>query len=82
MVAGRVKLADFLNIQTKFVSDLCNTAGVLKIREVQQTGPACPNCNKGILRMKTGKKGKFWGCSRYPECKTSYDDNKGLPDMK
>ncbi|WP_196607222.1 DNA topoisomerase III [Pectinatus frisingensis] len=30
----------------------------------------CPTCHEGFLIQKTGKKGKFWSCNRYPECKT------------
>ena len=30
---------------------------------------ACPNCNEGLLRIKTAKAGgAFFGCSRYPDC--------------
>ena len=28
----------------------------------------CPSCN-GMLAMRNGRYGKFWGCNRYPECK-------------
>lgn len=32
----------------------------------------CPNCDEGILMLRTAKKGgrKFAGCNKYPECKT------------
>jgi DNA topoisomerase-1 len=29
----------------------------------------CPNCEGGLLELKTGKFGAFIGCSNYPECK-------------
>ena len=28
----------------------------------------CPRCN-GMLVMRDGRYGRFWGCNRYPECK-------------
>ena len=28
----------------------------------------CPRCN-GMLVMRSGIYGNFWGCNRYPECK-------------
>jgi len=31
------------------------------------------------LQPRNGKNGKFWGCSRYPECRAAYDDNNGEP---
>ena len=30
----------------------------------------CPTCHKGFLVQRDGKKGKFWSCNRYPDCKT------------
>jgi len=28
----------------------------------------CPRCG-GMLVMRNGRYGRFWGCNRYPECK-------------
>ncbi|MFC5591249.1 topoisomerase DNA-binding C4 zinc finger domain-containing protein [Sporosarcina soli] len=33
---------------------------------------ACPKCN-GKLTLKTGRYGKFYGCSHYPACR--YTEN-------
>lgn len=30
--------------------------------------PTCPNCSSP-MRRRSGRYGKFWGCSRYPRCK-------------
>ena len=38
----------------------------------------CPNCGKIMVRRK-GKNGYFWGCSGFPECKTTAKDSKGKP---
>lgn len=40
----------------------------------------CPNCGKPLRRRK-GKNGFFWGCSGYPDCKTTFPDAKGKPDF-
>jgi len=82
MIEGRVRLADFMNLQKKFVAALCITAGASRFKAVKRTGPDCPKCDQGTLSMRTGKRGKFWGCSRYPECKTTFDDRKGAPAIK
>lgn len=37
------------------------------------TGEICPVCSKGQIEVKTGKKGRFLGCNRYPTCKFSRD---------
>lgn len=37
------------------------------------TGIACPVCKQGEIVIKRSRKGKmFYGCNRYPECKTAY----------
>lgn len=38
----------------------------------------CLECNSKLVRH-NGKKGFFWGCSTYPKCKTTYQDNNGEP---
>ena len=38
----------------------------------------CPACGKVMIRHK-GKNGSFWGCSSYPECKTTARDKNGKP---
>lgn len=45
------------------------------------SGPACPECGEGMLRRRKGSKGHFWGCNRYPDCKTTRPDKKGKPDL-
>ncbi|MGU5057658.1 topoisomerase C-terminal repeat-containing protein, partial [Escherichia coli] len=42
----------------------------------------CPVCNNGFLRKRKGQNGSFWGCSSYPECKTTFPDKDGRPDME
>jgi len=36
--------------------------------------PPCPLC-KGPTRKRQGKKGDFWGCVRYPDCKGIINTN-------
>lgn len=33
-----------------------------------QSGPSCPQCGS-VMRRRSGRKGAFWGCSRYPSCR-------------
>lgn len=42
---------------------------------------SCPQCHKP-LRKRPGKKGDFWGCTGYPECKASYNDKNDKPDLE
>lgn len=33
----------------------------------------CPQCGVGKLQLKTGKRGKFYGCSNFPTCRHTKD---------
>ena len=50
--------------------------------EKTRKGYICPKCGKGKLLLRKGTYGLFWGCSRYPNCKATYKNNKGKPKMK
>ena len=39
---------------------------------------ACPTCGQP-MRQRSGSKGLFWGCSAYPACKTTRNDDHGRP---
>ncbi|MCW5590020.1 MAG: DNA topoisomerase 3 [Legionellales bacterium] len=42
----------------------------------------CPNCKNGrLVRRKAKKKGYWWGCNQYPNCKASYVDGRGKPKL-
>lgn len=49
--------------------------------ELELDLPKCPNCAKNMVK-RNGKNGEFWGCSGYPECKTTAPDKKGKPDFE
>lgn len=38
----------------------------------------CPSCGKA-MRRRSGPKGWFWGCTGYPDCRTTMQDNNGQP---
>ena len=42
----------------------------------------CPKCREGNLRRIKGANGMFWGCSNYPRCTATFDDEKGLPVLE
>lgn len=31
----------------------------------------CSKCNRGMMRLKSGKNGQFLACEQYPECKNT-----------
>ena len=42
----------------------------------------CPRCREGHLRSIHGRNGVFWGCSNYPRCTATFDDDHGKPLLK
>jgi DNA topoisomerase-3 len=80
VASGGSSKESFLEKQTAFVTKFVKSDlnGTLK-----PTGPlhTCPECKKGILRKRPGANGAFWGCSAYPDCKATFQDKKGRPDL-
>jgi len=52
----------------KKVDDVEKNAKRVEI-PVEKTGKKCPDCKKGEVVIRTGRFGKFYSCSRFPECK-------------
>lgn len=44
--------------------------------EKTATNDRCPECG-GEMRLKSGRYGKFWGCSNYPGCHFTCDADIG-----
>ena len=44
----------------------------------ETTAPLCP-AGHGAMRQRTGKTGAFWGCVKYPECRSTAP--VGLPGI-
>ncbi len=79
MATGSESLACFLGQQVQFTTSLCAQAIDLTIPLLGDH--PCPQCGQGVLQLRNGKSGKFWGCSRYPLCKATYDDHDGQPQQ-
>jgi hypothetical protein len=43
------------------------------------TGVKCPQCGEGELRQRSSRRGVFYGCNRYPECRYA---TESLTDLK
>lgn len=75
----------FIERQVKFVTEQVAKAndGFVKINGAKDaitvsTQHMCASCGKGLCR-RTGKKGFWWSCSAYPDCKQTCPDIKGKP---
>lgn len=75
---GKLTIEAFIRSTDGYIADITNK---IKSEGLNITSNAvtCPNCGKGGLRKIKGKNGFFWGCSNYPECKSTFQDNKGKP---
>ncbi len=54
-----------------------------KFREeqwIKAGSPTCPKCGAPLFKRQ-GKNGFFWGCSAYPDCRTTFEDADGKPDF-
>lgn len=53
--------------------------------QLPQSSHACPQCQSGLLRLRTSAKGPFWGCSNWqaePRCDARYTDANGKPQYQ
>jgi DNA topoisomerase-3 len=81
MVEGTAELTSFIDEQTKFITSLCLKAKEVQIENKDATAKKCPKCKQGVLKLRNGKNGAFWGCSRFPECRGSCNDKDGQPQL-
>jgi len=82
---GRGDLSTFINGQTQWVTEILRQAKQQAESPSQPFSSSdtkaqhpCPDCGKALRRRK-GKNGFFWGCSGYPDCKTTRPDSRGKP---
>lgn len=68
VAAGRMQLADFLHRQVNWTRQLVQQGQQQQLKIRIPPSPSCPLCG-GKTQLRQGKKGEFWGCQRYPECK-------------
>lgn len=68
--------SDYVEVVTSADNQITAELGKL----VTNTGEShpCPACGKP-LRRKKGPSGTFWGCTGYPDCKKTLDDQNGKP---
>ena len=80
MAEGGEKLEAFLAEQIRLTTQLCSTAKTQAIP--LKEGHVCHRCGQGILQARNGRNGPFWGCSRYPACRGTCDDDQGKPKLQ
>lgn len=63
----KAMMKDFYQPFEKTIAEVENAERV-KI-PVEDTGETCPDCKEGEVVVRTGRFGKFFSCSRFPECR-------------
>lgn len=76
---GAINLDLFLKKQTDKLAHFIDTAKTGHIAPPKNM-VKCPKCGKAMNRRK-GENGFFWGCTGYPDCKTTAPDKNGKPDF-
>jgi DNA topoisomerase-3 len=81
--AGQFELQRFESELSGWLTGLIDKiraqAGTVRVTAPAPKGAtACPNCGLHMVKRK-GSSGPFWGCSGYPECKTTLPDVSGKP---
>lgn len=81
IAARKGSLDAFTQSLIEFVSGI--TGAVPPEIDVSELQHHCPNCKKALrLVVKKGKGGyKFWGCTGYPECNSTFNHKNGKPDF-
>lgn len=79
--AGELTVEEFIKENDEYVQGLIDELDRNGI-SISSNATPCPVCNNGFLRKRKGQNGFFWGCSCYPECKTTFPDKDGKPDME
>lgn len=81
---GEMSLDQFMDQQQRTLTALVGSgqqAVMPTAQAAQSPEHACPACGKPMRRRKSDK-GFFWGCTGYPECKTTLPDVKGKPGKR
>ncbi|MFM1885417.1 MAG: hypothetical protein RL026_574, partial [Pseudomonadota bacterium] len=74
----QVRIFTLLDQPSQFLVELVRR-GHLRIEPLEGEPPqACPQCGRGVLRLRLGPYSGFYGCSRYPACDHRSSANVGM----
>lgn len=79
IASGDTPIQSFSSKQHQLLNTMLAEAKRVTIAENKEV-PHCPECGK-VMRLRKGKSGTFWGCSGYPDCKTTAPDKDGKPNF-
>jgi DNA helicase IV len=70
---NQVFMVSRINRESMFVAELMSENSLTVVTldtssTEKRVVPSCPKCKKGLMNLRSGKYGKFLGCSRFPKC--------------
>jgi len=80
--SGHASASAILDAVTKWVKVSLDEMLAMPMQDMAGEKFTCPTCQAGTLKRRSGKNGFFWGCDAYPDCKTTFQDKKGKPDLQ
>ena len=78
---GTTSLNAVMSEYESFLKGLVEAETTIFAQPPKIEGVECPVCHEGVLILKKGSKGPFWGCSAYAQngCKAIFSDANGKP---
>ena len=78
---GTTSLNAVMSEYESFLKGLVEAETAIFAQPQKIEGIECPVCHEGVLILKKGSKGPFWGCSAYAQngCKAIFSDANGKP---
>jgi len=80
---GEKTIEAFLSEVNQYILEQVTHVKTHGVAFTQKQGHSCPTCQQGTLtrRKSNDKKSFWWGCNRYPDCKTTFPDDNGKPNL-
>lgn len=69
---GKRGLDEFMQRQEAWIKQLVDRFNTTSLDIKVEAAKFCPECKKP-MRKRKGANGQFWGCTGYPDCKTTVD---------
>ena len=80
---GEKTIEAFLSEVNQYISEQVTHVKTNGVPFTQKAGHICPTCQQGTLTKRNGKTktSPFWACNRFPDCRTTFPDDNGNPNL-
>ena len=85
--ASEMSIDEVINYIQDTIRDIIASAQPITVQSLdngtskKKSSVKCPRCGAPMF-LRNGKNGAFWGCSNYPDCKMTANDNHGKPAFR